>query len=211
MDYQVKIRGNRVELGEIEHVICRHPQINEAVVIVREEPDENKHLVAYFTTLDGTNIKQELRVHLTNLPKYMMPSAFVHLKFFPRTPNGKIDRNALPNAFENGNEVSEDSLSKLERLLSDIWKKILHVESVGNKDNFFDLGGDSLGIARIQTMIEKELAAKISVTDLLQNPTISQLAQHLNQQTNAKSVPIYKDHAAKRRMAYQRFKKRDER
>lgn len=210
-DYQVKVRGNRVELGEIEHVICRYPQVNEASVICRKKPNGSKRLIAYFTTLVDIDIKQELNEHLTNiLPKYMIPSAFIQLKSFPRTPNGKIDRDALLSMPEEKRKSTGIPSSNLEQLLSDIWKKVLHVKSVGMEDNFFDLGGDSLGIVRVQTMIEKELSVKISVTTLLQYSTISQLSQNLNQQKSFKESDC-QIHASKRNLALQQFKIRAKR
>jgi amino acid adenylation domain-containing protein len=207
MDYQVKIRGNRVELGEIEHAIYQHPKVDEAVVVVREEPDDNKYLVAYFTALVTTEIRQELKAHLTNLlPKYMIPSAFIQLECFPRTPNGKINRNALPNIFEKQKENVEEPRSELERMLSAIWKSVLHLKVIGNKDNFFDLGGDSLSLARVQTLIDIDLAIKVSVTELLRYPTVSQLSQYLNSPTNSKITHLHQNLSIKKKMAFQQFK-----
>ena len=209
IDFQVKIRGNRVELGEIEHALCRHLKVKEAVVIVREEPQGNKHLVTYFTALDKTDIKQELRTFLINLlPKYMIPSAFVQLESFPRTLNGKIDRNALPALPEKEQNTALEPQSKLEQVLSDIWKRVLHLKMVGTESNFFDVGGDSLTIAIIQTQIEIELAIKISITELLQYPTISRLAQHLSHRTNHKVISLYQDISAQKKIAFSRFKSR---
>lgn len=209
MDNQVKIRGNRVELGEIEHAICQYQKVNEAIIAVREEPGENKHLVAYFTTLDKTNISEGLKVHLISLlPKYMIPSSFVQLESFPRTPNGKIDRNALPNLFEKEKIKAEQASSELEQALNEIWKKVLHLKAMGNHDNFFDLGGDSLSLAQVQTLIETSLAIKVPVTKLLEYPTISQLSHHLNQQSSNKIVSLYEDLSVKKKMAFGRFKMR---
>lgn len=207
-DNQVKIRGNRVELGEVEQTICRYPQVNEAVVVCKKH-NSSSHLVAYFTTLVDGEVEKELKGYLTNvLPRYMIPSVFVHLKSFPRTPNGKIDRSALLNTFEKRKKGIAKTSSNLERTLFHIWKKVLGLESIGYDDNFFDLGGDSLGIAKVQTLIEKELAINIPVTILLQYPTISQLSNHLGQQENLKKST---SRELKRKGALQKFKKRADR
>jgi amino acid adenylation domain-containing protein len=207
MDNQVKIRGNRVELGEIEYAICQYPTVNEAIIVVREESDGNKYLVSYFTTLVPTEIKQELKVHLIHLlPKYMIPSVFIQLRSFPRTPNGKIDRNALSNIFEIKKENIAGSQSELERALSEIWESVLQEKVIGNKDNFFDLGGDSLSLVRVQILIEINLAIKISITELLRYPTISQLSQYLNPLTNSKIIHLHQDLSVKKKMAFQQFK-----
>jgi amino acid adenylation domain-containing protein len=206
-DHQIKIRGHRVELGEIEHVLCLHPKVNEAVVVVREEPNENKHLIAYYTALVKHEIRHELKAYLTSqLPKFMIPSAFVQLESFPRTPNGKIDRNALPNELDKEKDGIDESRSDLERALSEIWKTILNLRVVGNQDNFFDVGGDSLNLVRLQILIETNLSAKVSITELLQYPTISQLSWHINQKANSKIIPVHHDLLAKKNAAFQRFK-----
>lgn len=209
MDHQVKIHGNRVELGEIEHAICRNPQVDEAAVITCEGPCESKHLVAYFTALVDEEIEQELKMHLAkSLPKYMIPSVFVQIQTFPRTPNGKIDRKVLPSLFNKRKSDIEESQSELERVLVSTWKSILYLDSISSKDNFFEIGGDSLGIARVQTLIETDLAIEISVAELFQYPTISQLARYLT--TREIKKPHSESHrklAKNQKAAFQRFKK----
>ncbi len=199
MDYQVKIRGNRVELGEIEHATCQYQKVKEAAVIVHEEPKGNKHLVTYFTSVDETNITEELKSHLTKLlPKYMIPSAFVQLDFFPRTPNGKIDRNALPPVFQKEQKNIVEPQSTLEKALTEIWKRILHLRVVGTEDNFFDMGGDSLTIASVQTQIEIGLGINVPITVLFQYPTISRLSQYLSQQTSCKISSTIQDQSRRK-------------
>ncbi len=209
IDYQVKIRGHRVELGEVEHAISTYHKVDEAAVIACENANKNKYLVAYFTALASSDIKQELKSHLGNLlPKYMMPSIFVQLKSFSRTPNGKIDRNALPIEFESDEVSDEWPRSELEQALSEIWKQVLVLKVVSNEDNFFDLGGDSLGIARVQTQIETSLGIYVPITALFQYTTISQLAQYISQQNNKRVSPISQTRSDKQRAAFQRFKLR---
>jgi acyl carrier protein len=141
----------------------------------------------------------------------MIPSVFVQLKSFPLTPNGKIDRNALPNVNEEQKEDVEELQSELEQALTDIWKQVLHLKVVGNEDNFFDLGGDSLSIVKVQILIETALAIKISTTELLQYPTIFQLLEHLKQQTKNKINPLNQQLSDKKKAAFQRFKTRAKR
>ena len=207
-DNQVKIRGNRVELGEIEQTICRYPQINEAVVVCKKH-HESSHLIAYFTTLVDMNVEQKLKAHLQKtLPKYMIPSAWIHLDSFPRTPNGKVDRKALPNLPEKATKRTVNTPSDFKQLIFHTWKKVLGIESIGWEDNFFDLGGDSFGIAKVQTAITKELGLKIPVTVFLQYPTITQLSKYLSQQESPEK-PDSRD--SKRKLALQQFKMRAER
>ncbi len=209
MDHQVKIRGYRIELGEIEYSVCQYPKVNEAVVIVREGPDGDKRLIAYFTAVVKTEIGQELKAHLSqSLPNYMIPSVFVQLESFPRTPNGKIDRDALPDACNEQRNIAAPR-SAFEEALAVIWKKILPVDLVGIEDNFFDLGGDSLSIAKVQTLMETELAIKIPVAELLQYPTISQLSRHLHQEASG-GISTHPSLAVKKKAAFQRFKARAE-
>jgi amino acid adenylation domain-containing protein len=211
IDNQVKIRGNRIELAEIEQEICRLHNINEAVVVC-EGTNENRHLVAYFTAIENKELGKEIKSHLTNLlPKYMIPSKFIQLQAFPRTPNGKIDRNLLPTIVKNKNHKAGEPITKLEQSLLNIWKKILHLKMIGSQDNFFDLGGDSFALAVVQTQIESDLAIKVPITDLLQYPTIAQLALHLNNQPNNKIVSTYQDLSLKRRTAFNQYKSRAKR
>jgi len=208
IDYQVKIHGNRVELGEVEHVVCQHPQVNEAVVIAREGAYGDTQLAVYFTALTNEEIEEELKIHLAkSLPRYMIPSVFFQIQSFPRTPNGKIDRHILSMLFKKKKSEVEESQSELERALSEIWKRVLNVDSVSSKDNFFEIGGDSLGIARVQTLIETNLAIKISVAELFQYPTISQLAQHLTTRETKKFDSLSHQEIAKnKKLAFQKFK-----
>jgi amino acid adenylation domain-containing protein len=215
MDHQVKIRGHRIELGEIEHAICQHPEIDEAVVIAKGNDAYNKRLFAYFSTLSGMRISQALRKHLVMvLPKHMVPSVFTQLEQFPRTPNGKIDREALIEIKEQ--EASQKEIiqpkSELEQSLFDIWKEVLNTDSFGIHDNFFESGGDSLQIVCIQTLIEKNLNRNLPITDLFSYPTIAQLAQHLcnltQKQTFASADPLKQQSVSdKKKAAFQRFKK----
>ena len=138
----------------------------------------------------------------------MIPSAWIHLDSFPRTPNGKVDRKALPNLPEKATKRTVNTPSDFKQLIFHTWKKVLGIESIGWEDNFFDLGGDSFGIAKVQTAITKELGLKIPVTVFLQYPTITQLSKYLSQQESPEK-PDSRD--SKRKLALQQFKMRAER
>jgi amino acid adenylation domain-containing protein len=172
IDNQVKIRGFRIELGEIESVIMKH--VSEAAVIVREDQPGNKRLVAYTvgSTEDLRNLVKE------ELPHYMVPSAFVSLEKMPLTPNGKIDRRALPvpdqTEFEANFVAPRNSV---EEKIAEIWKEILALKQVGIHDNFFELGGHSL--------LATQIVSRLSVTlqNLFENPTVAELAEIINSET----------------------------
>jgi acyl carrier protein len=145
LDYQVKVRGHRIELGEVEAALGAHERVRQCLVVVREEEDGDRRLVAYVVA-EGAVGHDELREHIRRgLPEYMVPSLFVSLDEVPLTPNGKIDRKRLP-----APSLSEESESyvaprtETERAAADIWSQVLRVARVGVDDNFFALGGHSL-------------------------------------------------------------------
>jgi amino acid adenylation domain-containing protein len=207
IDHQVKIRGYRIELGEVEYFICQHPEVNEAVVIVQEE----KRLAAYFSTRTKEPISEKLRIYLQNaLPKYMIPSVLIQVEHWPRTSNGKIDRTALLNLGESRlMKVSlTEPLSGLEQTLFEIWGQVLGCDLFGVDDNFFDLGGDSIQIVNIQTLLQKALDCKINISDLFQYPTISQLARHLSSGKTDEAPSLERQELTKKqKSAFQQFRK----
>ncbi|WP_040066411.1 non-ribosomal peptide synthetase, partial [Pseudomonas batumici] len=177
-DDQVKIRGLRIELGEIETRLASHPQIQEAVVLAREDHPGDKRLVAYYSSADATLEIETLRAYLqTQLPDYMVPSAYVALDSFPLTANGKIDRRALP-APDLAALVSrgyEAPQGDIEITLARLWADVLKVERVGRHDHFFELGGHSLlAVNLIGRMRQVGLAADVRV--LFGQPTLASLA-----------------------------------
>jgi amino acid adenylation domain-containing protein len=191
-DDQVKIRGYRVELKEIESVLGSYPGVREVVVvaregIARENGPADKHLAAYVVpTRDQTPTGSELRTYLKQkLPHYMVPSAFVLLESMPKTPNGKVDRRAMPAPqaadFAEANEYVAPS-SELEANLVKIWCAVLGKEKIGIRDNFFDLGGHSLLAARLMHRIEQTLGQRLPLAALLQAPTVEQFATLLRQE-----------------------------
>lgn len=183
VDHQVKIRGFRVELGEIEATLGRHPRVREAVVVVREEEPGDKRLVAYIVGApDARPSADELRRHLrASLPEYMVPAAFVVLDKFPITPNGKVDRAALPppDAKRQLGAGYVQPRTELELKLAAIWRDVLRVDGVSVDDNFFDLGGNSLLLIRVHGKLRPLANKELRVVDLFRFPTIRLLANHL--------------------------------
>ncbi|MFM5979975.1 MAG: amino acid adenylation domain-containing protein, partial [Sphaerospermopsis kisseleviana] len=184
IDNQVKIRGFRIELGEIEAVLNQHPQIQTSCVIVREDNPTEKRLVGYIvpkkdTTPELTAIRQFL---VNKLPGYTIPSALVRLENLPQTPNGKIDRRALPKPELDSTIVEKYVAARtpIEELLTQIWLQVLKVESVGVNDNFFELGGHSLLAVKLLNHIQKVFNQKLALSSLFHNPTIAELALQIS-------------------------------
>jgi NAD(P)-dependent dehydrogenase (short-subunit alcohol dehydrogenase family) len=173
LDNQVKIRGFRIELGEIESVLTADAAVRQAAVLVQEDAAGEKRLVAYLTAREGRTLKDsELRDLLRKkLPEYMIPSAFVVLERFPLTPNGKVDRKALPRrdvrALDTGGLAAP--VTETQKALSDIWRHALGLERLGLHDNFFELGGHSLLAVRVIAEIDRTLNIHVSVPQFFQN------------------------------------------
>jgi amino acid adenylation domain-containing protein len=187
LDHQIKLRGFRIELGEIETVLMQHEDVREAVVVVRSLERSNdgpaadsKHLVAYVVGKNKTRPSaDQIRRYLqTKLPNFMLPSVFVMLDEMPLTPNGKVDRRALPAPDSNRPELERNYVAPrlpVEEKLADIWKIVLGVERVGVHDNFFELGGDS--ILSLQVVARaRQSGLLVSPRDLLQHQTVAELA-----------------------------------
>ncbi|MGJ0430537.1 amino acid adenylation domain-containing protein [Methylobacter sp.] len=182
-DFQVKIRGFRIELGEIEARLAEHPAVRETAVLAREDGPGGKRLVAYYTGDAGLAV-EDLRAHLAEtLPEYMVPAAFVHLEALPLSPNGKLDRKALPapegDAY--GAREYEAPQGETEQALADIWSELLKIEQVGRHDNFFELGGHSLlAISLIEKMGQRGLVADVRV--VFTAPTLAKLAEAVEEE-----------------------------
>lgn len=179
IDRQIKIRGFRINLADIETALCQHPALNQAVVISQADQSGNKYLVAYVVAKKGDRPNTSELIHFLgqSLPNYMIPAAFVPLETFPLTPNGKIDDAALP-ALDRAE--SADSFVapriELERQLSEIWSTVLGVRPIGMRDNFFELGGNSLLAVQVVAQIEKTCGYKLSIIDFFRAQTIGRLA-----------------------------------
>jgi amino acid adenylation domain-containing protein len=183
-DGQVKIRGFRIELGEIESVLSRHPKVREAVVVAREDRPGDKRLTAYVVGRgDQQPQADELKQFLkATLPDYMVPSAWVSLASLPHTPNGKINRAALPAPDEGQSDVAGELTApstNVEKILASIWAEVLRVERVGIRDNFFDLGGHSLLAMQVLSRLRSVFSAEIPLRALFESPTIEELAQRI--------------------------------
>jgi len=189
-DFQVKVRGYRIELGEIEAKLSEHPGIAEAVVVAREDTPGDKRLVAYYVAEERGSagaahpqsgpIAEELRSHLlVQLPEYMVPAAYVRLTAFPLTPNGKLDRKALPMPEGEAYVVRgyEAPQGELEMTLAEIWAELLKVERVGRHDNFFELGGHSLLATRVVTRMRAHAGVSASLKDLFSTQSLAELTQ----------------------------------
>jgi amino acid adenylation domain-containing protein len=203
LDHQVKVRGFRIELGEIEAVLAQHPGVRETVVLAREDATEEHHadqnqkskienlksdkrLVAYVVpkqepapTING------LRSFLKEkLPEYMIPSAFVFLDTIPLTPNGKMDRKALPAPDQNRPEPEENYVAPrtpVEELLAEIWAEVLKLHKVGIRDNFFELGGHSLLATQVISRLCNSFKVEVPLRALFESPTVAGLAERIEE------------------------------
>ncbi len=190
-DAQVKIRGYRIELGEIEALLVQHPAVKEAVVVAEDDFSGNKRLVAYVVpNHNQTPNPVEMRHFLKQqLPNYMIPNAFVAIDFMPLTPNGKIDRLRLRTPENVTSSATDKSCiaprTPTESTLAKIWSEILNTEPVGIRDNFFDLGGDSLLTIRLIKEINQQFERELPLSSLFLNPTIEGLADSLDSGTTS--------------------------
>jgi amino acid adenylation domain-containing protein len=192
IDDQVKLRGFRIEPGEIETVLNEHPSVAHSVVILREDRRGDKRLMAYCVpaggaALDVTDLTRHLR---TRLPDYMVPWAFVRLEALPLTPSGKINRRALPAPDDSRPELETRYVAprnRIEQQLASIWRELLALDRIGVDDNFFALGGHSLLAIRLFTRIEQAFGRKLPLAVLFQHGTIGHLANLL-----ADSIPVTK-------------------
>ncbi|MGZ5620188.1 MAG: non-ribosomal peptide synthetase [Methylobacter sp.] len=178
-DFQVKIRGFRIELGDIESELAGHPAVRDVAVLAREDRDDSKRLVAYLVP-EGNFAPNasELRDFLKNkIPEYMMPSAFVFLDALPATSNGKLDRKALPESFnENISVTGPAPRNEIEHKLVDIWQALLGLRTIGIQDNFFDVGGCSLLAVKLVVEVNRLFNMDLSMGAIYQSPTIEELA-----------------------------------
>ena len=190
LDDQVKIRGVRIELGEIEGAIRTHPAVTQAVVAVREAQPGDHRLVAYMRYREAEDLTaSELRRYLRQqLPEAMIPSMVVPLDRIPLTPNGKLDRRALPDPFGTARPLSAE-LSRpstdTEGLMAEIWRSVLKIDQVGVDENFFDLGGHSVLSLRVAHLVEKRTGHRMDPRALFFN-TLRQVAALVDRETGGK-------------------------
>jgi amino acid adenylation domain-containing protein len=212
-DFQVKLRGFRIEVGEIEAALERQPDVAQAAVRVHDfRPDgvaEDRRLVAYVVPKSGATLSaDQLRSALSEtLPEYMVPSNFLVLESLPLTANGKVDRNALPRPHAEDESAAqiEQPRNELEQAIARAWKDALAVNYIGLDRNFFDLGAHSMMLAEVHIELEQSLGRTISLLDFFQFPTVRSLAARLSGETRAVGA---NNRAEKRLAARQRRKER---
>jgi acyl carrier protein len=181
---QVKIRGVRIEPGEVTAVLSQHPAIRECVVVGRQDEQDQPYLAAYVVTPSKHSVTgSELRVFLSErLSAAMVPTAYVFLKQLPLTANGKLDRRALPAPERRSAEIEKIFVAPrtpVEQTLAEIWSEILQVERVGIDDNFFDLGGHSLLATQVMSRVRTVFEIEIPLRSLFESPSVAGLAERI--------------------------------
>ncbi len=181
VDFQVKVRGYRVEPGEIEATLRAHAAVREAVVLLRGDAGHDPRLVAYVVPEEGARVATpELRELLgARLPEYMVPGAYVVLERFPLNPNGKLDRRALPAPRWEGEEAYEAPSTATQELLCGIWAEVLGSERVGTRDHFFELGGHSLLATQVVSRVRRVFGVEVPLRALFEAPTVAGLAERV--------------------------------
>ncbi len=203
MDHQIKFRGFRIELSEIEYQLMKHPSIKQTYVEARKSKNGEHKLVAYYVTIQGSNgIDIELKTFLKKyLPEYMVPSYYINLKEIPINSNGKVSKKALPDPFlikRPGELISP--ATHTEKVLASIWSEVLGIENIGLDDNFFELGGHSLNVIQIQTKIKEKFNKELSVVELFKYPTIKSFSKFLsNESIELETKKVKIDRANKQR------------
>ncbi|HEX4496909.1 MAG TPA: amino acid adenylation domain-containing protein [Thermoanaerobaculia bacterium] len=184
-DHQVKIRGIRVELGEVEAALRRHPAVREAAVAPHDDAAGNKFLCAYLVLSEAAKPGELRELLASSLSEAMIPSYFVALDELPRTLSGKLDRRALPPPAEAGSRLREGFAAPrtpIEELLAEIWTEVLRLDRVGIRDSFFELGGHSLLATQVLARVRQTLEVDLPLRTLFRTPTISGLAQAVEEE-----------------------------
>ena len=198
---KVKIRGFRIELGEIEATLDSHPEVRESVVLAKEDQHpstssgqaQDKRLIAYLVPAQqpapDTSVLREFLKQ--KLPEYMVPATFMILDEFPLSPNGKVNRRALPEPGQQRQQSSAAFVSpqnELEHQIAEIWHSMLQLDKIGIHDNFFELGGHSLLAIQVHSKLQELLDMDISVVEVFQYPTIHSMAQYISQKQQQPEV-----------------------
>jgi acyl-coenzyme A synthetase/AMP-(fatty) acid ligase len=208
LDGQVKLRGFRVEPGEIETVLRSHAAVRQCAVVVRHEAGE-MHLVAYVVPQTTPPSSQELRRYLADhLPEYMIPSAFVALDTLPLAGSGKVDRTALPAPPARSLGDFAAPVTPEEADIAAVWTSVLGRPRVGLDDNFFDLGGTSLALVQAHSRLTAELHLDLSVLDLFEHPTIRSLARRISHAGNNRLADAVTQRALRQRQAAEEQRRR---
>jgi amino acid adenylation domain-containing protein len=192
-DRQIKLRGHRIELGEVEAVLTQHPGVREAVVVVREDIPGDRCMVGYILSDAGATPPgaPELRTHLRQrLPDYMVPSAFVPIDALPLTAGGKLDSCALPAPDPTRPELEEAFVAPrtpLEQGLATVWSAVLGIQRIGIQDNFFDLGGHSLLATQVMSRIRQAFRVDLPLRTIFEGPTVAALAARVASAQNSEA------------------------
>jgi amino acid adenylation domain-containing protein len=209
-DYQVKVRGYRIELGEVESELLVHPGVEEAVVLVRPDRSGEPCLVAYLVPngvpqLETAAVRAQLQ---EKLPPYLIPSFFVILDALPRTPNGKLNRAALPAPATSIEPGSVQPRTEVEKTVASVWEAVLQRKQIGVEQNFFEIGGSSFKALEMLRRLEQTLHRRIPVSDLFKYPTISSLASFLaNGDGASNSLRNIRHRAESQRLALERIQR----
>jgi acyl-coenzyme A synthetase/AMP-(fatty) acid ligase len=192
-DTQVKIRGYRIELGDVEAALASLPGVKEGVAAAREERKGDVRLVGYVTMQKDIAFDAEAAriVMRSKLPEYMVPNAFAVLDALPLTPNGKVDRKALPNpSIEQPLRASavESIMTAPQRRIAALWCELLHLNSVGLHENFFDIGGHSLLLVKLHVALKREFATDMALVELFQHTTVHAQAARMARQRSAEGA-----------------------
>jgi acyl carrier protein len=193
-DNQIKLRGFRVELNEIEEVINQHPQVKQSCVLVKEDEQGNKHLITCYQA--NAELSEELQAHCQQqLLAHQIPALYSQIEEFPLTANGKLDRNKILQRnefnFSDAQGTYTEPESKLEQLLCEIWQQALNLEQVGTTDNFFRLGGHSLIAVNVLAQISDKFAVDLDLAELFKSPSIKGIVKLITQyqdETEAKGT-----------------------
>jgi len=183
MDFQVKVRGFRIELGEVEAALASHPSVRDAVVVAREDTPGDKRLVAYLVARNGDALEPSaVRTFLMErLPDHMLPSATVVLPALPLSPNGKVDRKALPKPEGAQNAAGFVApRTPTEARVAELWAALLKVPRVGAEDDFFELGGDSLLATQLASRLRTALGVEVPLRALMEARTVAALAAEVD-------------------------------
>jgi len=184
IDHQVKIRGHRIELAEIEAALRQHPAVREAAVVKKDGRAGDKRLVCYFVAAaDPGPLISDLRGYLKQrLPDYMVPSVYVRIEGIPLTPSGKVDRRALPEPELKSRSADEEYVSPrtpVEEVVAGIWADVIEKQAVGRYDNFFDLGGHSLLATRVASRLRQAFQIEVPLRALFESPTVAEIAERI--------------------------------
>jgi amino acid adenylation domain-containing protein len=197
LDQQVKLRGYRIELAEIEAAIIRHPAVKEAAVVLRQDRPGDGRLAAYVTSVTSRppSLEELRRFLAVSLPEYMLPATLSVMDALPLTANGKLDRTALPLQVIPTDDDGNQSLvvaptGQLEEAVAGIWQEVLGLERAGVRSNFFDLGGHSLALMQVQEKLKTALGRDVPILDLFRHPTIADLARHLAGEEDTRPEPL---------------------